>query len=184
MPRAFLRRFFQFDLMNLRKVFCALAVLLTFMAAVGANPSKQIISHLFDEGLVAFVKPRKMPKSTGSTAVKPLVYDITMNTLSDSVSVTCTVVTPLAPLEGDSARVNGTRAYETERIYVTPVKKNWENRVRFSMPVADFEQTFGASDSDLNISFGGSGFLLPAKKQKNEAEVCRMLINMINLNRK
>lgn len=146
------------------------------------NPSKEIITYAFDEGTVAFIKPQKMPPAANSPARKPLVYDITMNTLSDSVSVTCTVISVAEPIENCSATVCDSLTYAVERIYVEPEKKAWTHRLRFKMPVGDFSGTF-ARAGKLTIAFGPYSFELNGKKQKGRSEICRAAMQIIELNR-
>ncbi len=159
-----------------------LLLLFSFPVAFAGNPSKEIITYAFDEGTVAFVKPQKMSPAANSSARKPLVYNITMNTVSDSVSVTCTVISVGGPLEECTATVCDSLTYEVERIYVEPEEKAWTNRLRFRLPIGDFNGTF-ARDGRLTVAFGAYGFELNVKKQKDRSEICRAALQIIELNR-
>jgi len=167
---------------RLEKVFTLLLLFLSAQIIYAGNPAKEIITYAFDEGTVAFVKPQKMPPAANSSARKPLVYDITMNTVSDSVSVTCTVISVDGPLAECPATVCDSLTYAVERIYVEPEKKAWTNRLRFKLPMADFSNTF-ARDGRLTVAFGAYVFELNAKTQKNRSEICRAALQIIELNR-
>ncbi|MDE6145925.1 MAG: hypothetical protein K2F96_06575 [Muribaculaceae bacterium] len=167
----------------MKQITAVAVMVLTVLAATAASPDKQIVFHSAGDGMLVFVKPRKMAKTATSSASKPLDYDITLSTQSDTVSVTFTLVSKSASLHIDSTSVNSSLRYVNERLYVEPKSKNWIYRLRFKMPQDDFEATF-CGDNPLELSVDNCGFQIPKKKQPKEAEICRTAVNIIEMNRK
>lgn len=160
-----------------------LILLATTVSAHAGDPAKQIMSNVFPDGIMAYIKPRKMPKADNSAAVKPLDYDITLTSISDTILVAATVITQSHVLKADSVVVCDSLAYPLEYIYSKPKSNTWINRVRFAIPENKFAQTFG-HDGSVSLKYGNCSFLLPPKKQKKEAEVCRLALEIISSNQR
>ncbi|MDE6534435.1 MAG: hypothetical protein K2K82_00315 [Muribaculaceae bacterium] len=165
------------------KVLLINAMMALSIAATPANPEKQMVSHSVGDDMVIFVKPRKMPTANKTSSSKPITYDVTLSTQTDSVSVTYTLITKAPTLSADSTGVNGLRSFANERIYVEPKSKEWVYRLRFKMPAETFRETFCSTDS-MELKTGNCTFLLPPKKQTKEAEINRMALKIIELNKK
>lgn len=147
------------------------------------SPDKQMVFHTAGDDMLVFVKPRKMAKTAESAAVKPLEYDITLSTQTDSVTVTYTLVTKTSTLQTDSTVINGLIHIPNERIYVEPKSKNWIYRLRFKMAGKDFQQTF-CGDAPVELSIDNYRFMIPQSKQPKEAEICRTAVTLIEINKK
>lgn len=161
----------------------AAAMMAIGVAASPASPEKQMVSHSAGDDTIVFVKPRKMPTADKAASSKPITYDVTLSTQTDSVSVTYTLTTKVPTLNTDSTGVNGLRSFANERIYVEPKSKEWVYRLRFKMPSETFRETFCNTDS-LELKTGNCTFLLSPKKQTKEAEINRMALKIIELNKK
>lgn len=148
-----------------------------------ASPEKQIMSHSAGDDMIVFVKPRTIPTANKQTSAKPITYDLTLSTQSDSVAVTYTLIAPNSALHADSTIINGSSAYPNERIFVEPKSKNWTYRLRFKMPYSAFSQDF-CGENELRVQTGDCLFTLPAKKQAKEAEINRAALKIIELNKK
>lgn len=168
----------------MRKILLLIILLQLCVAnMMGLNPDKEVISNIFPDGTTAFVKPRKMPKVKDSAAIKPMEYDVTMSTVTDSVSVTGTVVTGISPLATDSVVINDEIVFPIERIYVEPKSGKWVNRVRFYMPNDSFINSF-CGESPLKVSFGECVFELSEKKLKEESVVYKRALEIIKMNKR
>lgn len=169
----------------MKKLLFALLALLAALTAAAINPDKHLVYHSSGDHTIVFVKPRKMSKAPGCPAVKPLTYDITMNTMNDSVLVTFTLTTREPAQTSDSTTVNNRFTFaNSRRNYIEPKGKNWENRLGFYMSQSQFSQTFCNPDSGLTLNIDGNKFEISPKNRKKDAEICRTALQIIELNRK
>ena len=133
--------------------------------------------------MLVFVKPRKMAKTTNSSDAKPLEYDITLCSQTDSVAVTYTLITKNTYLQLDSTVINETIHEPNERLYIEPKGKNWVYRLRFKLAQDDFLQTF-CGTAQLELRVDDYRFTIPQSKQPKEAEICRTALTLIEMNKK
>lgn len=157
--------------------------LITAFAVEAGNPDKQMVFHTAGDDMLVFIKPRKMEISADCPAIKPLQYDITLSTQTDSVAITCTIVTKNANLQTDSTLVNGYLKIPNERLYIEPKGKNWIYRLRYKMANEDFKQAF-CNSPKVELCFDKCKFIIPAKKQPAESEICRTALTLIEKNKK
>lgn len=134
--------------------------------------------------MVLFIKPRKMDRVSGYGIAKTLSYDITLNTINDSVMVIYTLKADSPSLNIDSTAINDRYKFPNEPIYIVPDGKKWVYRISFYMQQSVFEGTFADSDKDLKLNVGSCDFAISSKRQKKESEVCQTALSIIILNRK
>lgn len=126
------------------------AAILTLTAAA-PTPLKKLQVLVRQEGAVVFVKPDKMPCIQG--AGKPMEYDWTMTTLSDSVFITFTVRAD-RPLAVDSLYFSWGEPQvsigsSVSRIYAEPKGKYWNIRLRSGMTASEFESMLESASAPL-----------------------------------
>lgn len=148
-----------------------------------AKPEKEIMTHSTGEGTVAFIKPRKVDRMKGSAAAKSMEFDVTLSTLSDSVSIAATIVCPQV-LEPDSVRCNGSEAFALERIYCEPKSGKWVNRLRFYLSREQFADLFCSPEPIVFDWGGGATFEADRNRQKKLIPTNRLALEIIDLNKK
>lgn len=158
-------------------------ITLPFSLIAGTVNNKHFVSHSSGEGMVVFIKPRKMAKAPSSAAVKPLIYDITLNTLSDTVAVTYTLIARSPSLQIDSTALNNSLKYPNERIFIEPKSNKWIYRLRFKMSEEDFKNSF-CDNSALELKVDNCAFIIPEAKKPKEADIFKTTLTLINLNKK
>ncbi|MBO4956106.1 MAG: hypothetical protein J6C77_06885 [Muribaculaceae bacterium] len=170
------------------KKFLVLATLLCCMPAVRAfDPSKQLVIQTFPEGTVVFVNPSEMAAVKGTSTQRDMQYDVTANTLSDSVSFTCTVYTG-QPLNADSAYLRtpaSVHASAIELIYCEPKSNGWISRVRFYISASRLSSLLTVQTAP-HIVFGATpdapAFTLSDKKWDERRRVLSIMLEVLRQN--
>lgn len=124
-----------------------------------------------------------MAKAPSSAAVKPLLYDITLNTLSDTITVTYTLIAKSPSLQIDSTAINNSMKFPNERIFIEPKSNKWIYRLRFNMSDEDFKNSF-CDNSALELNVDNCSFIIPEAKKPKEADIFKTTLTLISLNKK
>ena len=144
---------------------------------------------LHDEGLLYFVLPQQMAvRGAPEISCEPLIYDYTFLDSRDSVSLLITLTTN-GVFRPDSLHIAaGGISCPVEVIYYQPVKKQWECRLRVTIPYEQWEAMytptepfvleFSSLQNGARISFSDT----PRKWPKIRSHFLRLL-EMIRLNK-
>lgn len=152
-------------------------------SAYASDPRKHLEVKIWPEGTVVFVKPTKMSRMANSTAVKDMEYDIALNTQTDTVIITSTVITEGAiPL--DFVQIGDVGRYPVEKIYTEPISRNhWRNRLSIAIPLAEF-RIFTELDEAPTVCFEGAGFRHTNKKWEDCRRTYLLALEIIKHNKK
>lgn len=173
--------------LDLAAALFAIAAAFSAGTALAGDPAKEIITKSDSDGMVVFVKPQKMERDKGSSALKDMEYDITLSTFNDSVSVTASVITR-QPFETDSVAVfYGTEPIHAKihRIYVEPAKGSWVSRLRFYITTGQLQQLIEAANGisiDWDSQDGSISFRHSRKEWNKRREALRLSINILQQN--
>lgn len=165
---------------------CGLAVLLSAVCVAGAKPMDDLKMFVSAQGAVVFVRPKAMNCVDGGG--RALDYDWTVTTLSDTVSLTCTVMTD-SPVAADSLSLcfgGETPRILTkplEKIYAEPKGKKWVYRVRAPFAYDEFRAISVSDDAPL-LRMMDFSFRHSDKKWESCKDVYKLAIEIIEENRK
>lgn len=101
-----------------------------------SSPAKNLIIKSMPDVTVVFVNPASMPKVEGSEAKKDMSYDLTLDSRSDSVSFTASVLTA-SPTVIDMVQItygDSCVSLPVEKIFIEPEGSAWQSRLRVYIP--------------------------------------------------
>lgn len=162
------------------------SIICSASSALGLNPMKKLEVMIRADGAVVFVKPAKMPCVTGGG--KAMEFDWTMTTLTDSVSLTYTIVCETS-LPVDSVRFvwNTPERYSfscaTEKIYEEPKGDKWVYRRRALLSKDEFDR-LARSPLPPDVEAGNYIFRMKSSQWKDCALIYNTAIEIINRNKK
>lgn len=164
-----------------------LLLLLSCQTALAGNLSKRYYSYMTSEGMLYYICPQKMPKMSDSMAKKPLLYDVTHLSTTDTVTISSTIWSQF-PLQTDSVRIvqNGKvwRASAIEVIYVERDKNLYKTRVRFPLLWAELKELYSSNDPFILDFYHNFTYLYPLKEWNKKKEEMNEILRIIELNRK
>lgn len=148
-----------------------------------ADPTTQLEVKIWTDGTVVFVKPKKMSRTISSTAAKDLEYDLSLNTLEDTVTFASTVITRGA-VQIDSVKIGKFGSFPVEKMYTEPISSNmWRNRFGVKIPMDIFHSIVDADEAPA-ICFGGADFCHTNKKWQDCRRVYCLALEIIKQNKK
>ncbi len=176
----------------MKKLMFTLSAICVCLTASADKFEKFYRQSLHTEGLLYFVLPQQMAvRGAKEISCAPLTYDYTCLDSRDSVSLLATLTTGEV-FRPDSLHIttaSGDRSYPVEVIYYQPAKKQWECRLRVTIPREEWEAMFASTEpfvfefsspqSGARISFSDK----PRKWPKVRSNFLR-LQEMIRLNKK
>lgn len=178
---------------HMTKRFTASFLLLVFLScfsliAYGVKPMKHLEVLATSEGVVVFAKPSKIPCIGGNT--KNLEFDLTLSTLSDSVSFTCTVIGE-SQLQIDNIRFSYTTPLSTdsifgccaELIYAEPKGDKWAYRLRALLSYDEFNSIVESGNSPV-VTISPYSFQLRPSAWRDRRIIFRTATEIINQNKK
>lgn len=154
--------------------------------ALSGNISKRYKTYRSELGTLYFIMPQKMAKAKGCTAQKDLLFDVTCQLWTDSVTVAATVKSSL-PVTDSIVKIslpdNNILTYPLEFIYRDLDKKGYDNRIKFRMPRQQFRQMFNGSTPFL-LDFGkGNLFSFRQSQWAKEQDQMNSILEMMELNK-
>lgn len=176
-----IRRYFVFFIIS---AICSVAV----NVAYGVKPMKHLKVLATSEGAVVFAIPSKMPCVSGGKT--PLEYDLTMSTLTDSVSFTCTITGDLT-LPVDKICFTNLKAQsgessfccETEKIFKEPKDDKWVHRLRAQLSEDEFKK-ITESVTSPKIVIGTCTFELKPSQWKDRRIIYQTAAEIVKQNKK
>lgn len=146
---------------------------------------KKYKTHLTAEGMVYFIMPQKMAKTSDSKALKNLVFDLSCLVTTDTVSLTATIhsTTPITdslvtviPAEGVAISSQG------EFLFRELGKKGYVNRIRFKLTRSQLRQLFSAEKPFL-LEYGNNHrFAFRNKEWSNKRQLFISILDLMDLN--
>lgn len=153
--------------------------------AFSGNISKKYKTHLSELGTIYFIMPQKMAKAKGSTAQKDLLFDVTCQLWTDSISVAATVKSA-SPVTDSIVKIslpdNTVLSFPLMYIYRDLGKKGYDNRLKFSMSRPQFRRIFKENVPFL-LDFGkGNLFAFRQGQWVEEQYLMNSILDMMELN--
>jgi hypothetical protein len=189
MAKAFSARLFSYfyikQLMKMKKVISLLFILMLSLTSIAGNTNKLYRSSLTEKGTLYFFYAQKMPKNKDSKALKPLSFDVTYLSGSDTVSIKATVLSlnaynqpSVTIIKADGQKVENA----TEVIFRDLKKKGYINRIEIKMPRSEYRELYNA-DKPFTIIFGEQNCFKFADSQwQKHREAVNKVWSIIDLN--
>lgn len=163
---------------------CILLSVLSADFIYSAKPLDGLRTLVSSDGAVVFVRPQTMDCISGGG--KPLDYDWTISTMSDTVSFTFSVVTE-TPVDLDSLSLlspgNGRFERPLEKLYAEPKGSRWIYRMRAPFSLGDFAEISGTEDAPV-LKLKGLPYSYRIKKWQECKAVYNLALNIIKENKK
>ena len=170
----------------MKKAFLALILLLlSGIAAEAANINKKYKTHLTEKGIIYFIMPQKMTKASGSNALKPMTFDITLLDKSDTVLIRGTI-NSAEPLHNHEVTVklgDGVQFKVSAKTLFRDIAKNgFNNRVEMKLHKRDFCKMYD-SPKPYVLDFGQQNtFGYAAKKWDKHRKMTKAIYELMEIN--
>ncbi len=148
--------------------------------------TKRFVSKSTESGIIYFIKPHEMPYHGNNKLVaKPMLYDLTVLTHSDSVAF-CASIFSKEPVLLEQVQVSvsdgTTYTLPLQKILVGMEKKYFKNRYRFYLTKKQLNAMYGGS-KPFDVGFG-NGIVFSIKKGSwaKERRAYNAIINLSTIN--
>lgn len=148
--------------------------------------SKRFVSKNTETGIIYFIKPYEMPYHGSNRVVaKPMLYDLTIITNSDSVAF-CTSIFTKEPVSLENAQITisdgTTYTLPLQKIVVGMEKKHYKNRYRFYITKKQLDAMYGGA-KPFDVNFGnGIVFSIAKGSWAAESQTYKTILNLSTIN--
>ena len=169
----------------MKTVTSLLLMLMLSLTSIAGNINKLYRSALTEKGTLYFFFEQKMPKDKGSKAIKPLYFDVTYLSESDTVSIKTTVLSYNAYKQPSITIIKADEQKSeiaTVVIFRDVKKKGYINRIEIKMPRSEYRQLYN-TDKPFTIDFGEqNSFKFSDSQWKKHREAINKVWEIIDLN--
>ena len=160
-------------------------MLMLSLTSIAGNINKLYRSALTEKGTLYFFFEQKMSKDKNSKAIKPLLFDVTYLSGSDTISIKTTVLSTNAYkhqfvniIKADGQKTEAT----TVVIFRDIMKKGYINRIEIRMPRSEYRQLYN-TDKPFTIDFGEqNSFKFSDSQWQKHREAVNKVWEVIDLN--
>ena len=155
------------------------------LTMTAGNIGKLYKSAMSEKGTLYFFYEQKMPKAATGQSLKPLRFDVTYITGSDTVSIKTTVQSKTAYKGTQVTITTGSgekMTVPTEVIYRDIIKKGFINRIEIKIPRKEYRQLYDAA-LPYSIDYGEQNcFQFNVKQWQKHQNAVNTIWQIIELN--
>lgn len=169
----------------MKKVLSLLMMIALCLTSMAGNIKKMYRSAITEKGTLYFFHEQKMQKDRDSKAIKPLRFDVTYLSGSDTVSIKTTVISLKAYKQPTATiiKADGQKAaFATEVIFRDVTKKGYINRIEVKIPRSEYRNLY-STDKPFTIDFDDQNtFKFSDGQWQKHREAVNKIWEVIDLN--